>query len=154
MKKVQLLIVFLSAHFSTTVFALSPEAIEGKVLYPTCLVCHNPELKNPLGPPMWGVQRRYKKNSLDKEDFIQSMVEFVRAPTLEKAIHDEALGQLGLMPAMPLPDELLKKISTYIFEEQFPAPCAHWTIAVNRATERGDAEHAIKDQRMLKRFCG
>lgn len=153
MKKIQLLILLLLAHFSVTVFALSPEATEGKTLYPTCLACHNPELENPLGPPMWGVQRRYKKNSLDKEDFVQSMVEFVRAPTLEKAIHDEALGQLGLMPALPLPDKLLKNISTYIFEEQFPPPCTHWTIAVKRATERGDAEHAKKDQRMLKRFC-
>jgi hypothetical protein len=107
----------------------------------------------PLGPPMWGVQRRYKNNTIDNEDFVQSMVNFVKNPTLENAIHDMAVEQMGLMPPLPLPDELLKKIATYIQEEKFPPPCAHWAIAVKRATERGDLEHAKKDQGMLNRFC-
>ena len=107
----------------------------------------------PLGPPMWAVQRRYKKNTIDNEDFVQSMTNFVKKPTLETALHDIAVEQMGLMPALPLPDDLLKKIATYILEEQFPPPCAHWAIAVKRATEKGDLEHAKKDQRMLDRFC-
>ena len=133
--------------------ALSPEAIEGKALYPACHVCHNQAMDPPLGPPMWGVQRRYKRNTLDNEDFVKSMVNFVKAPTLESAIHDEALSQLGLMPPMPLPDDMLKNIATYILEEQFPPPCEHWRIAVKRAEQKGDMEHAKKDQNMLKRFC-
>lgn len=145
--------IFVLTLLSVNSFALSPEATEGKSLYPACHVCHNPEMEKPLAPPMWGVQRRYKKNSLDKEDFINSMTSFVKEPTLEKAIHDEALRQLGLMPALPMPEDLLKKISTYIFEEQFLPPCTHWKIAVKNAKIRGDAEHAAKDQRMLKRFC-
>lgn len=88
----------------------------------------------PLGPPMWGVQRRYKNNTIDNEDFVQSMTDFVKNPTLETAIHDMAVEQMGLMPPLPL-------------------PCAHWAIAVKRATEKGDLEHAKKDQRMLDRFC-
>lgn len=133
--------------------ALGPDAIEGKRLYPTCHVCHNPEMDPPLGPPMWGVQRRYKNSTLDKEDFVQSMANFVKAPTLEKAIHSEAVEQLGLMPPLPLPDEMLEKIVLYIYEEQFPPPCAHWSIAAKRAEERGDPEHAMKDRRMFERFC-
>lgn len=81
------------------------------------------------------------------------MVTFVKAPSLETAIHDEAIKQLGLMPPMPLPDEMLQKIATYIFEEKFPPPCEHWEIAVKRAEERGDAEHAKKDKMMLEQFC-
>jgi hypothetical protein len=81
------------------------------------------------------------------------MVSFVQAPTLEAAIHDEALGQLGLMPPMPLPDEFLRKIVTYIQEKQFPPPCDHWQMAVKNAKEKGDMEHARKDLRQLKRFC-
>lgn len=153
MSKLRYLLLLSGTIVSTNLFALSPEAIEGKSLYPTCHVCHNQEMDPPLGPPMWGVQRRYKNNSLDKEDFVQSMVNFVKAPTLETAIHDQAVEQLGLMPPLPLPDVMLQKISTYIQEEKFPPPCEHWAIAVKRAVAKGDPEHAKKDQQMLNRYC-
>lgn len=145
-----LLIVFI---FPTASFALSPEATEGKALYPSCHVCHNQALDPPLGPPMWGVQRRYKRTTLDDEDFVKSMVEFVKAPSLDKVKHDVAVEQMGLMPPLPLPDEMLKKIATYILEEEFPPPCAHWEIAVKRAESKGDLQHAEKDRRQLERFC-
>jgi hypothetical protein len=153
MKKSTLSPLVIAVFFSSSTFALSPDAIEGKNLYPTCHVCHNQKMDPPLGPPMWGVQRRYKNNTIDDEDFIQSMVDFVKKPTLENAKHDMAVEQMGLMPPLPLPDDMLKKISTYILEEQFPPPCAHWAIAAKRAKEKGDIEHAKKDQRMLDRFC-
>lgn len=153
MLRLQLLLLFSSAIFSITSAALSPQAIEGKNLYPTCHVCHNQKMDPPLGPPMWGVQRRYKNNTLDDEDFIQSMTDFVKAPTLEKSRHSEAVKRMGLMPALPLPDDMLKKISAYILEEQFQPPCAHWLIGVKRAKEMGDMAHAEKDARMIKRFC-
>ena len=153
MRRLQYLLLLSNTLFSASSIALSPEAIEGKSLYPTCHVCHNQAMDPPLGPPMWGVQRRYKNNTIDDEDFVESMVNFVKKPTLENAIHDMAVEQMGLMPPLPLPDELLKKIATYIQEEKFPPPCAHWAIAVKRATERGDLEHAKKDQGMLNRFC-
>jgi mono/diheme cytochrome c family protein len=147
------LLIVCSCFFSANSLALSVEANQGKALFPSCHICHNPELDPPLGPPMWGVQRRYKNNSIDAADFVQSMVSFVKAPTLETAIHGEAVEQLGLMPALPLPDEMLSNIAQYIFEEQFAPPCAHWEIAVKRATQKGDAQHAKKDQFMLNRFC-
>lgn len=133
--------------------ALSTEAVEGKRLYPTCHVCHNPEMDPPLGPPMWGVQRRYKKHTRNQDEFVQSVVDFVKAPTLASAIQHNAVKQLGLMPPLPLPDEILKKIAIYIYEEDFPPPCAHWKIAVARAAQGGDLVHAEKDRRMLERFC-
>jgi len=134
-------------------YALSPEATEGKALYPACNVCHDQANKPPLGPPMWGVQRQYKKNTPDKQDFVNAMTSFVKAPSMETAIHTEALSQMGLMPPMPLPDAFLNKISTYIFQENFPPPCDHWRIAVKKAKDSGNAEHAAKDQGQLNRFC-
>jgi len=149
----QLALFLIATLFSTSSMALSPEATEGKALYPTCHVCHNQAMDPPLGPPMWGVQRRYKNNTIDDEDFVQSMVDFVKNPSLETAKHDMAVEQMGLMPPLPLPDDLLKKIATYILEERYPPPCEHWAIAVKRAKEKGDLAHAKKDQRMLDRFC-
>ena len=149
----RILTVLCSMMIAANSFALSPEAEEGKTLFPACDVCHNPSMDPPLGPPMWGVKRQYQKNTMDEEDFVETMVDFVRAPSEEKVIHKEAFSQLGLMPPMPLPDDLLKKIATYILEEQFPPPCDHWRIAADRARAKGDLEHAAKDLRQLNRFC-
>ncbi len=153
MSKAQVFLTVCAALFSFNANALSPEALEGKALFPACDVCHNQAQDPALGPPMWGVQRRYRKNTGSDAEFIERMVSFVKAPTMEKAIHDQALGQLGLMPPMPLPDEILNKIVTYVMEEQFPPPCDHWKMAVRRAEEKGDPEHAKKDKRQLDRFC-
>ena len=95
MKRLHILLFITYTLFPGTGFALSPDAIEGKTLYPTCHVCHNPEADPPLGPPMWGVQRRYKRSTIDDEDFIKSMVDFVKEPTLESARHDMAVEQMG-----------------------------------------------------------
>jgi len=149
----QLALFFMTAFFAGSSLALSPEANEGKALYPTCHVCHNPAMDPPLGPPMWGVQRRYRNSTIDDEDFVQSMVDFVRNPSKETAGHEVAVQRLGLMPPLPLPDAMLKKIASYIREETVPPPCEHWAIAVKHAEQNGDQAHAKKDQRMLDRFC-
>ena len=149
----KLTLSILTTLYAMNSHAFSPDALEGRNLYPACHVCHNQAMDPPLGPPMWGVQRLYKKNTLDDEDFVKAVVDFVKAPTIEKAIHSEALQQLGLMPPLPLPDEMLKKIATYILEEEFPPPCEHWKIAVKRAEENGDMAHVEKDANMLEMFC-
>ena len=153
MVKIQFLVLLGTTFCSINSYALSPDAAEGKKLYPACHVCHDQLTEPPLGPPMWGVQSRYNRNALDKEDFINNMTGFVKAPTLKTAIHDEAVEQLGLMPPMPLPDDILNKISTYIFEEKFPPPCEHWKLTAKSAIKEGDAAHASKVKRQLKRFC-
>ena len=151
--RINSLLVLCAALYSTNNYALTPDAIQGKALYPACHVCHDQVTSLPLGPPMWGVQSRYIRNSLDKEGFVKSMTTFVKAPTLKSAIHEEAVDKLGLMPAMPLPDNILNKIATYIFEEKFPPPCEHWKITVENAVIDGDMEHAEKVERQLQRFC-
>lgn len=153
MKIVYWIVSTLTLLLPMSVAALSPDATEGKQLFVICNSCHNEAQDPPLGPPMWGVQRRYQRNSLDNEDFIESIVSFVKNPTTETAIHDQALSQLGLMPPIVLPDEQLRKIASYLLEEKFPPPCKHWEIAVKRATARGDLAHAAKDSRQLDRFC-
>lgn len=133
--------------------ALSPEAGEGMEHYPSCHGCHNPELDPPLGPPMFGVQRRYQRAYPTRQLFIENMAAYVRQPVQEKALMKEAVGQLGVMPPLPLPDEMLRKIVSYIYEETFAPPCKHWEIAIRRANEQGDAEHAQKNRRNYDRLC-
>ena len=153
MKNLNATLLLVVLLISANGYALSPAAEEGKALYPACHVCHNPSQDPPLGPPMWGVKRRYQRAAMNEEEFVQRMMSFVKAPSEEKAIHDEALRQLGLMPAMPFEDETLFKIVNYILEEQFAPPCDHWKIAIQRAQDKGDMGHAQKDMRQYKRFC-
>lgn len=150
-----MIVLQISIFFSVNnVMALSPQAIEGKLLYSSsCNVCHDQALDPPLGPPMWSVQRRYKMATLDDEDFVESMVDFVKAPSPDKVKHDVAYQKMGLMPHLSLADDTLKKIVIYILEESFPAPCKHWEIGAKLAEEKGDVDHAEKDRRQLQRFC-
>ena len=107
MNKMQLLLFINTVFYTAVSFALSPEAVEGKTLYPACHVCHNQAMDPPLGPPMWGVQRRYKRGTLDDEDFVSSMVEFVKNPTLEAAKHDTAIE----MMTVPVKTEISRLVS-------------------------------------------
>jgi hypothetical protein len=88
-----------------------------------------------------------------EEDFVERIIAFVKAPSLEQALITPAVERLGLMPALPLPDEMLRKIAAYIWEADFAPPCEHWRNAARWAESAGDADHAAHDARMLQRFC-
>ncbi len=135
---------------------LSAAAKRGEAGFAVCNACHNPALDLPLGPPMWGLQRRYGLASGgDKQQFVQRMVDFVSAPDKRKAIMVNAVEALGLMPELGLPTDQLTDIAMYIYEAAFPPPCAHWRIAISRAETKGGTalEHAARDKMMLQRFC-
>lgn len=148
------MLIVIASVLAVNAYALSPEAANGKEQFALCQACHNPALEPPLAPPLWAVQRRYKKMSESKEHFVNSIAGFARAPSQEKAIFKHAIPVLGLMPPAALPDETLRDIATYIWDEQFPPPCEHWKHGVARAEKAGDSPHAKKDRSMLKRFCG
>ncbi|MGJ8685865.1 MAG: c-type cytochrome [Spongiibacteraceae bacterium] len=145
--------IALSTFLSINSYAFSPEADSGKKNFAICNACHNPSLNPPLAPPMWGVQRRYKRVSQDKKHFIDSVSNFAKSPSQEKSIFKRAVNVLGLMPSVSLSDEDLKNVAAYIWEESFSPPCEHWRYGVAQAEKVGDTAHANKDRKMLKRFC-
>ncbi len=106
--------------------ALTLEAEKGKTAINACLACHNAELTPSLAPPFYGVQNRYKRNYADKQSFITAVSDWAKNPTQEKALMKRPVKKFGLMPAMPLPDEMLAQIGAYLYEETFEAPCTHW----------------------------
>ena len=57
------------------------------------------------------------------------------------------------MPPLPLPDEMMKKLSIHVLEKQFPPPYVHRAIAIKQANERGDPQNTKKVQQMLNRYC-
>ena len=106
--------------------ALTPDAEKGKLVIAVCMACHNAELTPALAPPLYGVQNKYKQKYNNQEDFIKAISNWVKVPSLENALMQRPVKMLGLMPAMALPDDMLKSIGAYLYEEKFPAPCTHW----------------------------
>jgi cytochrome c553 len=122
MKKLTLLTLALALNS----MALTPEAEKGKTVVSACLACHNAELTPSLAPPFYGVQNQYKRNYSDKQSFINAVSDWAKHPSEEKALMKRPIQKLGLMPAMPLPDEMLAQIGAYLYEETFEPPCTHW----------------------------
>jgi cytochrome c5 len=133
---------------------LSAEAQAGHRLYAVCHSCHDPELDPPKGPPMFGVQRRYQRATDGKEAFIARMVTFVETPTTAQAVMTEAVANMGVMPALPLGQAPLRQLAAYIYEAEWPPPCAHWAHALERQAAAGvEGDHARQDHRMYEKFC-
>lgn len=84
---------------------------------------------------MFGVQRQYKRVTGTREGFIGRIATFVASPSSERAIMRKAVEQLGLMPAMPLPDASLRKIASYIYEQEFLPPGTHWAYAIEKGLQ-------------------
>ena len=131
--------------------SLSELAVQGKAIFPVCQSCHDASLKPPKAPPMYGVQRRYKRQYENQQEFVDAMVKFVGHPTEEKALMQHPIKKLGLMPALPLGDDQLSRIATYIYEEIFEPPCDHWTNAIS--SERGKGKHRQHVQSMYDDLC-
>jgi hypothetical protein len=143
-------LMFLAPNF---VFGLTPEATKGAESFAFCYACHNPELDPPLGPPMYQVQWRYKRDYSTKNIFVSKIVSFVKEPKEENALMRNAVNELNLMPPMPLPDTTLINIAHYIFEHTFPPPCKHWKSAMKRFKQKGDLSHYNRANQRYNSLC-
>jgi len=129
MKKLSYLLLIVALN----TLALTPDAEKGETAIAACMACHNAELIPPLAPPFYVVQTRYQREYDDKTDFIQAISDWAKTPTLEKALMKHPIQKLGLMPAMPLPDEMLSQIGAYIYEQEFEPPCNHWAAVLKNS---------------------
>ena len=129
---------------------LSAEAQQGKAKFAICMVCHDTELDSMLGPPMRNIQRRYKISYLEKESFIEKIMEHTKNPTEENSLMKMAVKKFGVMPALPLSDEYLHAVGTYIYEGDFPFPCKHMKKEIAADPE---SKHAKMIQKMVDENC-
>jgi len=130
---------------------MSELAVTGGTKFAVCQSCHDASLNPPKAPPMFGVQRRYKQQYASQQEFVDAVVEFVSQPTDAGALMKGPVRKLGLMPALPLGDEMLSEIATYIFEESFEPPCEHWAHAMSSG--KGKGKHRQHVQGMYEEFC-
>lgn len=131
--------------------SLSELAVQGEAAFAICQSCHDASLNPPQAPPMYGVQRRYKRQYENQQEFVAAIVKFVSQPTEDGALMKHPIKKLGLMPALPLGDDTLSKIATYIYEENLEPPCDHWANAI--ASEKGKGKHSQKVQSNYDELC-
>ncbi len=97
---------------------------EGEILLKkNCYVCHHPTRETGrIAPPMQYVKEHYIKEGTTEEEFTRAFVSFILHPTKLKARMPGAIANFGLMPQQAFPEETLKKIADYIYNNQIEGP--------------------------------
>jgi cytochrome c553 len=83
-----------------------------------CNNCHGVKGKTHdqlLAPPLWGVRMNYMKKYPEAEAFIESMSDFLTEPKHGDSLMPQAVDRFGLMPMLPLPDEILRPILSALY---------------------------------------
>lgn len=91
----------------------------------TCYVCHNPRVKshdNVIAPPLVAVKYMYKIRYKEKETFVNKMTDFIMYPTNQKAIMQGPVMKFGVMPDMPMEEEQVRQIVSYLFDNEIEEP--------------------------------
>ncbi len=90
-----------------------------------CYVCHNPKSTSHddmLAPPLAGIKMRYLGATEGREAFIDQMTTFVSNPNEEASLMKGPIRRFGLMPKTALSTEEIRKIVTFIHDNEIPAP--------------------------------
>lgn len=95
-----------------------------KLLESNCYVCHSPTAteENRLAPPMIAIKEHYIYENTSKEVFIDDILQWIKDPTEENARMYGAVKRFGVMPKTPIPDETIKQIADYIFDNEIDQP--------------------------------
>lgn len=95
---------------------------EGRRIYDNvCATCHTLVPPPTLAPPMSHIVRQYRQVLPNDQAVASRIVEFVRAPSAERALMPEqARERFGLMPAQQLPDNQLRAVAAYVLTLRDP----------------------------------
>jgi|SRR5690554_1318424 len=105
--------------------ALAVQEHPGKLLMQNnCYVCHNPKTSEDrmIAPPMVAIKMHYLSEETSKEQFIEDFVSFVKNPTNEASKMPGAVKKFGLMPYQFYPENTIRQIAEYVFENEIEEP--------------------------------
>jgi len=90
-----------------------------------CYACHSVITKSHdeiIAPPMIAVKKRYSMQYDNKEEFVNAVVAYAKDPKAENALMPGAINQYKAMPKQAFEEDDLKKIATYIYENNIETP--------------------------------
>ena len=126
-----LMVVFFSCKYSENEntnqeLVLKTKTIHSgkKLMEVNCYVCHNPNTKHEdrIAPPMIAIKTHYLSDKTTKEEFIADIQEWIKKPSEETSRMPGAIRNYGLMPYAPYPEETIKQIAEYMFENDLEQP--------------------------------
>ncbi|WP_456442619.1 c-type cytochrome [Psychroserpens sp.] len=111
---------------SVAVNATKVEQSEGYTLFKNnCYACHSvisASHDEIIAPPMVAVKRRYQKSYTSKETFVEAFVNWSKDPKEENALMRGAVQQFKVMPKQVFNEADLKKIASYIYDNEIEQP--------------------------------
>lgn len=132
-----LLVAFSSCENSVTKMYTNLESTSGNMVFVVpqehpgkqlmennCYLCHNPKTseENSVAPPLKLVKQAYMTDFIGKEEFIGNLVLWIKNPKHETSKMPNAVKEYGLMPYQFYPENTLRQIATYMFENEIEAP--------------------------------
>lgn len=95
-----------------------------KLMENNCYACHNPKTseENMIAPPFVAVKMRYISEDTSKKGFVKEMVEWAKKPSEEKSKMPGAIKKFGLMPYQFFPEETIRQIADYMFDNVMEEP--------------------------------
>ena len=117
--------------FSSSIFASSGETAFNNL----CSSCHSTQGQSGIAPPIFGVIDHVKKAHPERDDFVQTVVDWVNNPTKEKALMPGAVDKFGVMPKLGYPEEQVREIAEYLFDGDLSQPA--WYQEHRRKAHKG-----------------
>lgn len=123
-----------------------------KLMETNCYVCHSPSAShdNRIGPPMVAIKKHYLSIGTTKEEFTTSMQDWIKNPTKENAKMNGAVKRFGVMPKQDFPEETIKQIAEYMFDNDIEKP-AWFEDHLNEKKGKGKAKGAGNGMKNKKR---
>lgn len=95
-----------------------------KLMEAKCYVCHNPSTDHDsrIAPPMVAIKSHYLNDDITKEEFSNSVWNFVEKPSKEKSKMRGAVRRFGVMPYQQFSEKDIKLIADYLYDFKIDEP--------------------------------
>ena len=110
---------------ATVLFDKADELIEARALFQThCYACHTPRgnQDDRVAPPMIAIKRHYITDQTTQAQFIADVSTYVVTPRTDISKMPDAVRKFGMMVPLQVPKDDLKKIATFIYQQDIEAP--------------------------------
>lgn len=119
-----------------------------KLMENKCYVCHSPSASHDdrIAPPMIAIKKHYISSETTKEEFVQSIQNFVEHPTKEVAKMRGAVKRFGVMPKQVFAADDIKKIAEYMFDNDIEEPEwfeSHFNEEKGKGKMKGKQNHKM-----------
>lgn len=106
------------------------QILDGKKLWErNCNSCHGPGTLS--APTMAQIQTAYGASTISKSDFSNQMLQYLQAPSKENSKMPEAIEKFNIMPKLAIPEQDLKKITEFVFDQAQNATESQEPSAIN-----------------------